>query len=418
MTRRVLPLSSPVDAKVRPPGSKSETIRVLAIAALASGRSHVYGGLAADDPKAMARALRQFGIGIETTDEPWRVEGSGGLLAEPEGPIDVGESGLTARIAIALASATEGTSTITGRGRLPDRPMTGLIEALRRQGAEVAGDRLPVRISGRHPLWGGGIEVDCTRSSQHATAVMIIAPLMAHPVTLEVVGLSGSAGYLRLTAATMQRFGVAAERTITGYEIPNEGYRATDVVVEPDASAAVYPMAIAAITGSRITVEGLARDSLQPDVAMAEFLAGMGCSVEWTDHGVTVEGVDPLAPIEADLSGSPDAALALAVACLFAEGTSRLTGLGSLRDKESDRLAALEDEMTRLGARVIVGPDRIDIHGPATLHGAVVDPHGDHRIAMAMAMAGTRVPGISVSHAEVVAKTWPGFWDALDDLAR
>jgi 3-phosphoshikimate 1-carboxyvinyltransferase len=245
---------------------------------------------------------------------------------------------------------------------------------------------------------------------------MLVAPIMHEACTLEVTGLEGSQGYLDLTAATMGRFGAMLDRTVTGYDIANSGYEPTDVLIEPDASAAVYPMGIAAVTGGRVVVEGLGFGSLQPDTAMAGILEAMGCHVDRHEDRTVVVGPDhPLAAIDVDMAASPDASLAVAVVCLFADGPSRISGLGSLRHKESDRLSAIHSEITRIGGSSRVEGDSL-IVAPGHMEGVLVDPHGDHRIAMAMAIAGTRVPGVVIDNPGVVDKTWPEFWDLLDLL--
>jgi 3-phosphoshikimate 1-carboxyvinyltransferase len=188
-------------------------------------------------------------------------------------------------------------------------------------------------------------------------------------------------------------------------------------MIEPDASAAVYPMGIAAVTGGRVVIDGLASTSLQPDIKMVGILEGMGCAVDrHADRTVVTGPGGSLSPIHVDMSDAPDASLALAVVCLFAEGQSRIDGLASLRHKESDRLSAIVSELARVGGRARVEDDSLFIE-PGSLRGAEIDPHGDHRIAMAMAIAGARLPGLGVSNPGVVDKTWPGFWELLDLLA-
>ena len=410
--------AAPVDATVRPPGSKSETIRALVAAALAEGRSHLYSPLRAEDTMAMAGALEAMGIAIDTGSEPWTIDGNGGWLRQPDGPLDANESGLSARILVALAGSRDGVVTVTGRGRLPERPMGGIVEVLREQGVEVSGERLPIEVSGRGHLWGELIVVDCSQSSQFATAVMLVAPLMQNPCVLEPRGLTGSADYLEGTVSIMRRFGAAVAPTVTGYEIANGGYLASDVVIEPDASAAVYPMAIAAVTGGSVVIEGIGEGSWQPDMRVASVLGQMGCAVTWEENRVHVDATaGELHGVDVDMSRAPDGSLAVAVACLFASTPSRISGLGSLRHKESDRLLAISEEIERIGGDVLVEGDSLFIQ-PGSLHGAVIDPHGDHRIAMSMAVAGTRVPGVEVATPHVVDKTWPHFWDFLDSLHR
>lgn len=411
---------APVSARIRPPGSKSETIRALVAAALADGRSHLYGALRADDSQAMIHTLRSFGVGIEDRDEPWAVEGNGGYLRAPAGVLDVSESGLTARIALVLAALAEGTTVVDGRGRLQQRPIRALVEALHDQGVDIitTAGFLPATVTGQGGLWGGQMNVDCSQSSQFASALMLAAPLATRPAHVRPEGLSGSSGYLEVTERVMSAFGAVVTRTITGFDIANDGYLAADHVIEPDASAAVYPLVAAAITGGRVEIDDLGLDSVQPDTQIARRLADMGCRLGQGDAGLILDatGVD-LAPIRSDLSDAPDGALALAVACLFASGESRLDGLHSLRLKESNRLDALSTELRRLGGKVEVIDDSLVVR-PAKLRGAPIDSHGDHRIAMSCGLVGLVVGGVSVEHPDVVNKTWPGYWEMLDSISR
>ena len=413
---RVVPvLKRPIEVVIRPPGSKSETIRALAAAALAEGRSHLYGRLRSEDTEAMAEALRALGVETVTEGDPWIVDGGGGRL-RAGGTLDAAESGLSARILLAMAGSAPGTTMIRGRGRLPERPMAGIVDVLRSQGVEVDRDHLPIEIIGRGNLWGGLITVDCSESSQFATAAMLVAPIMEKSSVIELAGLTGSAGYLQGTVSVMRRFGADIESTMTGYEIANTGYTRADIVVEPDASAAVYPMAIAAITGGRVVVEGLGHDSWQPDLGVAHILERMGCRIEQEATRTVVDGSDvDLVGVDVDMSDAPDGALGVAVVALFAETPSRLGGLVSLRHKESDRLEAITSEISKLGGRAKVDGDSLIIE-PSRLAGGVIDPHGDHRIAMSLACVGTVVAGVSVSTPEVVNKTWPGFWEFVDLL--
>ena len=407
-------------ASVSVPGSKSVTIRAMACAALANGRSHLYGALQAEDTEAMIRALRSFGVAVNDTTEPWAIDGLGGHLKSPTDVIDVGESGLTARIAMVLATLADGATTIDGRGRLRERPIGGLVDTLIAQGVSLATEAggLPVTINGQGGLWGGPLEVDCAQSSQYATAVLIGAPLASQLSTVKLTGLEGSEGYLDLTVDVIEAFGGEVERTITGYDVPNTGYRPADYLVEPDISAAVYPMVAAAITGGRAELPGVRVDSRQPDINIVRLLGDMGCRYEDSAGGLIMDCQDVvLKGIVANLSGSPDGALALVVACLFAEGESELSGLFSLRHKESDRLQAISTEIGKLGADVDVIDDTLVIR-PTNLTRGDIDPHGDHRLAMSLALIGLVVPGIRVTRSEVVNKTWPGFWDMLEDLVE
>jgi 3-phosphoshikimate 1-carboxyvinyltransferase len=276
---------------------------------------------------------------------------------------------------------------------------------------------LPASIDGLGGLWGGEMTVDCSKSSQFATALLIAAPMTSEPTRLRVEGLEGSFGYLALTLQVMDAFGAEVSRTFTGFEVANSGYRPTDYVVEPDASSAVYPMVAAAITGGRVELEGLTRDSEHPDLLVARRLGDMGCAISEEKQSLVVDAYGvTLKGIETDMSAAPDGALALVVACLFADGVSRINGLASLRFKESDRLSALSNVLSSLGGSVSIEDECLVIR-PVTLAGATIDPHGDHRIAMSCALVGLRVDGVSVADPDVVDKTWPGYWEMLEKLA-
>lgn len=416
---RVQTAKGPIDAKVRPPGSKSITIRALAAAAMADGRSHLYGALVADDTAAMIGALRGLGIDVNESSEPWAVDGRGGHLQATERVIDVKESGLTARIVLMLAAFSETSTSITGRGRLLQRPIDSIVEVLGGQGVSVqtTDGFLPATVNGQGGLWGGDIDVDCSKSSQFATAVLLAAPLMSEPARVRLSGLEGSGGYLDTTLMVMEAFGAHVDRTITGFETTPQGYTPSDFPVEPDASAAVYPLVAAAITGGRVEIEGLELSSTQPDIAIARHLEAMGCDVTGVDEGLALVGPDRLAPLDVDLSEAPDGALGLAVACVFAKGPSRLRGLHSLKYKESDRLQALSSELEKIGASTEISEDELIVK-PGQLHAGVIDPHGDHRIAMALAVAGLRVEGVEVANPHVANKTWPDFWQKLTQISR
>ena len=418
--RAITPLSGPLDATIRPPGSKSETIRGLVVAALAHGLSTMRRPLDSEDTRFARQSLGQLGVEIEPGERAWLVHGSAGILHRSPDPVDAGASGLTARALIALAPLVDGPTTVVGRDRLPERPMAGLLEALRTLGVEATADegRLPVTVHGTGALPGGTVSVESHQTTQFATALLMAAPLAVEPLLIVPLGLAGSHRYLNITLTTMARFGAEVEQEGGSYRVAPSGYTATELEIEPDASAAVYPMVAAAITGGRVTIDGLGSRSIQPDLEVARVLGAMGCAVEQSETGTTIDARDRrLLPVDVDLSGSPDGSLAVAVAALFASGVSRLRGLGSLRFKESDRLSALANEVNRLGAHAqIEGTDLVIT--PAGLGPTRIETYGDHRIAMSFALVGLAMPGIEVAGPEVVAKTWPGYWDMLDGLSK
>ncbi|MFQ5523168.1 MAG: 3-phosphoshikimate 1-carboxyvinyltransferase [Acidimicrobiia bacterium] len=415
---RVTPARLPIDVQLRPPGSKSITIRALAAAALAEGTSEIGSPLEAEDTQAMRRAVSSFGAVVRDRVDPWSVEGVGGAPSSPDWKIDAGESGLTARIAIAIAALTSGLTVVTGRGRLPERPMSGLVEALESLGVETRprDGRLPIEVVGRGSITGGEVKIDCSATSQFATALLLIAPLFDNPSRIRLEGLSGSWGYLEVTRRVIAAFGGHIKPCEGGFEVLPSGYQPARFDVEPDASAAAYPLVAAAITGGRVVIDGLGLDSAQPDITLVSRLEEMGCQITGAPDHLILQGPEELDPIEADMSGAPDAALALAVTCLFARGESRISGLGSLRFKESDRLAALADSFAALGAQARIEDEDLVVV-PGSLVGAVLDSHGDHRIAMALSLVGLAVPGVAIARPEVVSKTWPEWWAVLERMA-
>lgn len=295
--------------------------------------------------------------------------------------------------------------------------MGGILDVLRQQGVSITsqGDHLPVTLVG-----GDGssrrVVVSAARTTQFVTAALLPAALAGHDSVVVAEDLVGSQGYLDLTLEVMRSFGATVDANEDGYHVRSGGYRGTDYVVEPDASAAVYPMVAAAITGGQVVLDGLGQGSLQPDYWIAVVLEDMGCQVDRSVGSTTVVGPsDRLEPIDVDLAGSPDGALAVAVACLRASGTSRIRGLESLRFKESDRLSAMATEINRTGASAEVEGAALIIR-PGEIGPVHFDTYSDHRMAMSLALLGLVVEGVSIRDPDVVAKTWPGFWEMLDQL--
>ena len=419
-----LPIATrgPLDSRVRVPGSKSLTNRALLVAALAEGDSILRGPLVSDDTDAMLRSLRQLGCAIDDAGADWSVRGSGARLRSPEAPLDVGNSGTTARFLTAAACLADGPVVIDGDARMRERPIVDLVRTLGDLGArcEILGRDgcPPVRVSGGERL-GGRAVIDASRSSQYVSAVLMTAPYAKADVVLELQGgRLISRPYVELTLALMRAFGAEAGwQDETTLEVASGArYRGRDYSIEPDASAAAYPFCAAAIAGGRVRVEGIPEDSIQADLGLLPLLARMGCRVSRGADFAEVEGPDgTLRAIDVDMNDLPDAALALAVVALFADGPSHIRNVGSLRIKETDRLAALETELVRLGARAHAGDEDLRIE-PAPLRGAEIRTYRDHRMAMAFALAGLRVPGVSIQDPGCVAKTWPDYFTKLEQL--
>jgi 3-phosphoshikimate 1-carboxyvinyltransferase len=411
-----------LDARVRVPGSKSLTNRALVAAALADGESALHGGLASDDTRVMLEALRALGCSIVTDAEPWRVSGCGGQLRAPAHPLDTGNSGTTARFLTAAACLADGPVLIDGSPRMRERPIDDLVAALTGLGVrcEILGEAgcPPLRVHGGG-LPGGAAVIDASRSSQYVSAVLLAAPYAKSDVELEIAGgVLVSRPYVGLTLQVMDAFGAraawrGADRL---YVAAGPGYRGRDYTVEADASSAAYPFCAAAIAGGRVRVDGVPRDSRQADFRLLDILEHMGCRVRREADAVEVTGPDgPLRGVDVDMNDLPDAVLALAVVALFADGPTHIRNVENLRIKESDRLAALEAELRKLGASARADADSLRIE-PAALRGAEIATYDDHRIAMALALAGLRVSGVVIRDPDCVSKTWPGYFTMLERL--
>jgi 3-phosphoshikimate 1-carboxyvinyltransferase len=393
-------------ADVTPPGSKSVANRALVCAALADGKSRLRGFARADDTKLLILALRKLGFRIEPAAPSDLVVDGGGVTAA-EASLDLGNAGTSFRFATAVASLGKGVFTLDGDARMRERPVAGLVEALRGLGAAIdyggAEGFPPIRMTAAG-LSAGKVKVDSSASSQFLSALLLVSPLARGPVEIESAGPVSSAGYVDLTRRVMRSFGGEAGKT--------GRYRATDYTVEADAASAGYWAAIAAVTGGRARVRGVRPDGSQPESGFLDDLRRMGARVSADPEGTLVEG-GPLKGIDADLNGRPDSVPALAVTALFAAGPTRIRNVAHLRHKESDRLAALAHELGKLGARVAEHRDGLDIEPPSAVKRAEIDTRRDHRLAMAFAIAGARVEGILIRDPGVVSKSYPGFWNAL-----
>lgn len=409
----VAPLTAPPDAVVRVPGSKSLTNRALVCAALATGVSTITGALIADDTEAMAGCLRALGAGIRFQGDVVSVRGTG-RPSVARATLDCRQSGTTARFVLPAAALGTGTYVLDGSEQLRRRPMGPIAEALRSLGATIDGDVLPltVRAAG---LRGGTVVVRADASSQFVSGLLLSGPLCDEGLVVEVEGPAVSRPYFDLTIDVMRAFGASvASADHERFSVAPHPYRGTEYAVEPDASAAVCFWAAAALTGGRVTVEGIGTATAQGDARFVDVLERMGATVERTSTAITVRG-GRLRGIDVDLADLPDTAVTVAVLAAFAEGPTTVRGVGFIRGHETDRIQAIASELGRVGVRVDVTDDGWVIH-PGPVHGAVVESYDDHRMAMSLALLGLRVDGVRVTEPRCVAKTFPRFWDVLASL--
>jgi 3-phosphoshikimate 1-carboxyvinyltransferase len=417
----VTPLEGPLDVVVQLPGSKSLTNRALVCAALAEGPSVLEGALEADDTVAMVEGLRSLGVAVEADWPTARLEVTGvaGRPLADAAVVDARLSGTTSRFLLPVAALGEGLRRVDGANRMRERPMAEAIDALRALGAEVddvgAPGHLPVDLVGG-TLAGGEVAVRGDVSSQFLSGLLLAAPAMPTGLVVHVIGPLVSQPYVDMTVAVMAAFGAAVDRPDERtWVVEPQRYLGTTYVIEPDASAASYAFAAAALLGGSVTVEGLGGSSLQGDVAFVDLLEQMGVTVERGDHRTTVSSTGRLRGIEADLADISDTAQTLAVVAAFAEGPTRVRGIGFIRGKETDRVRAVVTELRRLGIDADEEPDGFVVR-PGPIRPATVHTYDDHRMAMAFALVGLRVSGVQIADPSCVGKTFPGYWAFLDEL--
>lgn len=417
-TKHISVLDQPPNTVVRVPGSKSHTNRALVCAALAEGTSVLDGVLFADDTEAMMELLVDLGLTLDIDRELRRVTivGVDAVLPAHDGVLDARQSGTTSRFVLPMLTLGQGRYVLDGHQQMRDRPFGDLVTALETLGARVEGSTLPLTVVGGKQLRGGTVQIPGSVSSQFLSGLLLSAPCASTPVHIEIVGELVSKPYVDLTLATMAAFGVEVNRDgHRSFEVPAVGYRAADVSIEPDASAASYFFAAAAVSGGRVRVEGLGLDTVQGDVDFVEALEQMGAEVKRTDDAIEVSGTGRLRGIDIDMSDISDTAQSLAVVAPFADAPVRVTGIDFIRRKETDRIAAVVTELRRLGIEATEDDDGFTVY-PGTPVGGSVATYDDHRMAMSFAVLGLMVPGISIENPSCVNKTFPDFFEVLDRL--
>ena len=411
-----------ISGRLRVPSSKSLSHRWLNLALLSRRPMVVERPLVAEDIHLFLFALGHCGFRVERHGDDVHLQ----PVEPPSGEVEVfcGNAGTMLRFLVATFTVVPGIWRLDGVPRLRERPVRPLVDALRKLGAQIEyldkEGYVPLRIEGGS-LQAGTTLLDAGESSQYLSAILMAALRAPGEVTVEVSSLT-SGPYVDVTLGVVEAAGGRIERLGEKlWRVYPSHLQADRVRVEGDWSAACYPAAAAALTGGRVVLEGLARNSRQGDRGFLDLLLKMGAEADWREDELEVRGTGRLVGVEADLSTMPDQVPTLAALGPFAEGETHIFNVAHLRIKESDRLEAMATELRKIGAEVDEGPDSLRIPG-IWAHAAppegevVIDPRGDHRIAMSLALAGLRRPGVVVSSPEVVSKSYPGFWKDLSSL--
>lgn len=431
----IQPLSHPVNATVRVPGSKSYTNRALVAAALAEGVTVLNGALFSDDTLLMASAIESLGIQVARNQErsQFVIHGLGGRIPSSTADLFVGNAGTAARFLPPLLALGHGNYTLDGVRRMRKRPIKQLLDALTELGGTIKSvhddGSIPIRIVA-DGLEGGTIRIPTDMSSQFASGLLLSAPYMRRGLQLTTSDKVVSRPYLDMTVATMAAFGVDVMRPDEHTFVVAPGaYKPCTYSVGPDASAASYFFAAAAICGGRICVEGLGRGSLQGDLRIVEILKRMGCTVEQNGETTVVAGPGPgsgpgsgsgprpggLVGVDVNMADLSDVAQTIAVVAPFASSPTRIMGIGFVRGKETDRIRAVVTELRRLGVDANEEEDGLVIR-PGAPHAGQVHTYNDHRMAMSFALIGLVVPGITILDPGCVTKTFPNYFEVLASL--
>jgi 3-phosphoshikimate 1-carboxyvinyltransferase len=409
-----------LDKDLAVPGSKSLTNRAFVVSALADGVSTLRGGLIAEDSEVMIRALNQLGIRVEEDGAAFKVHGQAGKIPAPHAELDLRLSGTSIRFLAAMVSIGQGYYRLDGNERMRQRPIQDLLNALTGLGIKAQTELetgCPPLIIEASGLPGGETKVAGDSSSQYLSGLLMAAPYAKTPLTIHVTGDLQSKPFVDMTLNLMNDFAVNVERNgYASFTIYPAVYKARGYLIEGDAMAAGYFWAAAAITGGRIKVTNVGSHSVQGDRRLADVLGQMGCKVTWTERTCEVIG----AKLEGgtfDLNDMPDQAQTLAVVGLFADSPVRIENVWNMRIKETDRLVALNTELSKFGANIEEGRDYIVVHPLQKMPDSVqVATYGDHRMAMAFALAGLRIPNVTILEPACVAKTFPEFFDVLAGL--
>lgn len=414
---KISPSDRPVKTSLSMPGSKSYTNRALLLAAMTRRPVKIFKPLFSDDTKAMVTCLQALGIEVAVKHDFIEVKGDISSVADRAYDLDADLSGTTMRFMLALCAVLPGTQTLHGKKRLHERPVGSLADGLRQLGANI--DYLgetgyPPLLVSPPSLNANKLKISGRETSQYLSALLMIAPL-AGGLTIEVDGRLISEPYVDMTIEAMRQFGVDVSSNNHVYTVSDgQSYDCSEYIVEGDVSSASYFFAIAALTRSTLTLENMNPSSLQADMGFLKILLDMGNEVKNGEHSITVQG-KAVRPVTVDMRDCPDQAQTLAVLAAFANGTTTITGVQSLRVKETERVKALQRELEKMGIKTSSTADTLTING-GNPQPASIATYNDHRMAMAFSVAGTKLPGMTIQEPEVVSKTFPDFWEKLEAI--
>ena len=418
----IRPVRKPINATIEVPGSKSYTNRALLVAAMARGTSTLTGALFSDDTRYMSASLRKLGVKIDADEKQARfhIHGNGGDIPVSSANLYIGNSGTTSRSLTAYVSLGHGKFVIDGDEPMRrGRPIADLLDALRQIGVsartQFENGHLPVIVEA-NGLAGGKTQLDISKSSQFLTALLLIAPYAKNGMEIEVLG-NRTMPYIDITRSVMAAFGVQVISEAYKYFRIGGGqqYQPRVYNIEPDASNASYFFAAAALTGGRVTVQHLNLDSAQGDLQFVHILEQMGCQTTVSNAGITVTGPRQLKGIDVDMRTISDTALTLAAMAPFADGKVTIRNIEHTRWQETDRIHAMVTELRKLGVPVIEHQDGLEI-SPAPITPAAIDTYEDHRVAMAFSLVGLKANGIRINDPECVSKTFPDYFEVLQQL--
>jgi 3-phosphoshikimate 1-carboxyvinyltransferase len=418
---KIIPITYPLNATVRVPGSKSLTNRALLIAALADGTTHLTNALFSDDSRYFAKALQTLGfdVQLDEANHAMTVTGLGGKIPVKKAKLFIGNAGTAARFLSAFLTLGNGEYILDGEPRMRERPIGDLIEALQQLGVELEARNNcpPVEIFAKG-LPGGKTKIAGDISSQFLSALLMVAPYAQSEIEITLSTELNSKPYVDMTISIMKEFGVEIERNeYSCFTIHPSFYSPLSTFqIESDASAASYFFAAPAICGGTVKVENISRKSVQGDVAFLDVLKQMGCTIEEADNSISVTRHSSLVGVDIDMRDIPDTAQTLAAVAPFASSPTRIRGIASARVKETDRVSATFTELKRIGVQVEEHEDGMTIYPCQTFKPTNVQTYNDHRMAMSFALIGLRVDGVTIENPGCVTKTFPNYFEVLDTL--